>query len=227
MTLALFDLDNTLLTDDSDHLWGRFLEARGIVDAEHHRETNDRFQREYERGELDIEAFLRFALQPLADNDPSDLERWRSEFVRDWIEPIVAPAAGALIAWHRERGHTLVTVTATNRFITEPIVTRLGIPHLIATEPEIRNGRFTGHYIGTPTFQEGKIDALEKWCRDTDEPMAGAWFYSDSINDLPLLEHVARPHVVDPDGRLDGAALERGWPRLTLRAGPNPRELTG
>ncbi len=226
MTLALFDLDNTLLAGDSDHLWGEFLETRGIVDAAEHRALNERYHRDYQRGELDIDAFLRFALAPLADNDPADLERWRSEFLRDWLEPIIAPAALDLIAHHREQGHTLVTITATNRFITEPIVARLGIPNLLATEPERRDGRFTGRHVGTPTFREGKITALERWREIHGGTMAGSWFYSDSINDLPLLRQVANPVVVDPDPELAATARRADWRAITLRAAEHPVALS-
>lgn len=225
MTLALFDLDNTLLAGDSDHLWGQFLESRGVVDADEHRALNERFYREYQRGELDINAFLQFALRPLADNDPSELERWRSEFVSDWLEPCIAPAARTLVAHHRDQGHTLVTITATNRFITEAIVERLGIPNLLATEPEISGGRFTGRHVGTPTFREGKITALEHWRAVHGETMAGSWFYSDSINDLPLLRQVTNPVVVDPDPELAATARNAGWRAITLRAGEHPMPL--
>lgn len=223
VTLALFDLDNTLLADDSDKLWGEFLEHKRIVDPASHRERNERFHRDYEQGVLDIEAFLRFALQPLADNDPADLDRWRAEFLRDWIEPIIAPAAPALVEYHRDQGHTLVIITATNRFLTEPIAERLGIPYLLATEPEVRAGRFTGDYVGTPTFREGKITVLEHWRRQQGESLEASSFYSDSINDLPLLRAVDHPVVVDPDPQLNEAASRAGWRQLTLRAGPQPQ----
>lgn len=226
MTLALFDLDNTLLADDSDKLWGEFLEHKRIVDPTTHREQNERFHRDYERGELDIEAFLRFALKPLADNDPSDLDRWRAEFLRDWIEPVIAPASSKLIQHHRNQGHTLVIITATNRFLTEPIAERLGIPHLLATEPEVQAGCFTGNYTGTPTFREGKITVLDQWRHQHGESLLASTFYSDSINDLPLLQAVDHPVVVDPDPQLSAVASRSGWPRLTLRAAATPQPST-
>ena len=223
--LALFDLDNTLLAEDSDHLWGHFLADRRIVDKAGHREQNERFRCEYERGQLDIDAFLAFALAPLAANEPSDLYRWRAEFVRDWIEPVIAPAARQLVEQHRERGDTLAIVTATNRFITEPIAERFDIPHLLATEPEIQQGRFTGRHIGTPTFREGKITVLAEWLAHDGLSMAGSTFYSDSLNDLPLLRRVDHPVAVDPDPQLAEAARTAGWPIVTLRAGERPSRV--
>lgn len=225
MTLALFDLDNTLLAGDSDHLWGEFLAHKGIVDAPAHRESNERFHRDYQRGALDIDAFLRFVLQPLADNDPADLERWRAEFLSGWIEPIIAPAAERLLDQHRERGDTLVIITATNRFTTGPIAQRLGVSNLLATEPEMRDGRFTGRYLGTPTFREGKITVLDQWRRVHAESMQDSTFYSDSLNDLPLLRVVDYPVTVDPDPKLATAAREAGWPQLTLRTDKHPQSL--
>jgi HAD superfamily hydrolase (TIGR01490 family) len=227
LPLALFDLDNTLIGGDSDHLWGRFLVERGVVDGELYARENDRFLRAYEAGELDIHEFLQFALKPLADNAPDDLQRWRREFVSSGILPLVLPAARHLVERHRERGDTLVIVTATNRFVTQPIAELFDIPHLLATEPECVNGRYTGRCEGTPTFREGKILAIEQWLAAREDQLADASFYSDSHNDLPLLERVGRPVAVDPDPTLDAVARERGWPRLTLRAGPEPVTLNG
>ncbi len=224
MSLALFDLDNTLIGGDSDHLWGSFLVDRGVVDGALYARENDRFLRAYEAGELDIHEFLAFALKPLADNEPETLRRWREEFVGSGIHPIVLPAARSLVEWHRRRGDTLMIITATNRFVTEPIAALFDIPHLLATEPEWRNGRFTGRCDGTPTFREGKILALEQWLAERGEQLAEASFYSDSRNDLPLLERVSHPVAVDADPALEAVARERGWPRLTLRDGPEPVE---
>lgn len=226
MALALFDLDNTLIGGDSDHLWGRFLVERGVVDGDLYARENDRFLRAYEAGELDIHEFLAFALKPLADNEPEDLQLWREEFVSSGIHPIVLPAARHLVEHHRRRGDTLVIVTATNRFVTEPIAALFDIPHLLATEPECRDGRFTGRCDGTPTFREGKILALERWLAARGERLSDAAFYSDSRNDLPLLERVGHPVAVDADPALEAVARERGWPRLTLRAGLEPVERT-
>ena len=217
MALAIFDLDNTLIGGDSDYLWGRFLVERGIVDGETYERENLRFYEEYKAGNLDILEFLRFSLGPLAENDPEQLERWRAEFVNQMIRPIQLPAAQALIDRHRQAGDTLIIVTATNRFVTEPIAALLGIPHLLATEPERIEGRYTGNVIGTPCFQGGKITKLKGWLADTGHTLEGSWFYSDSHNDLPLLELVDHPVAVDPDESLTRLARHHDWPVVTLR----------
>lgn len=225
MDLAIFDLDNTLIAGDSDHLWGRFLVERGVVDGAHYARENERFLKAYEAGELDIQEFLAFALAPLAANRPDDLEAWREAFVEEMIRPIMLPAARALIERHASAGDTLLIITATNRFVTEPIARLLGIPHLLATEPERRGGRYTGRAVGVPTFREGKITALRRWRAERPDVGTRTHFYSDSRNDLPLLEAVTHPVAVDPDPVLSEEAKRRDWPRLTLREGPEPAEI--
>ena len=227
MQLAIFDLDNTLLGGDSDYLWGQYLIAQGAVSALEHESQNRRFMREYEAGQLDIATFLAFALQPLADNDYDTLCRWRQDFIAQHIEPRVLPAAQALVEQHRRRGHTLMIITATNRFVTEPIAERFGIPYLLATEPEIIDGAFTGRHTGTPTFQAGKIHALQAWLDAAGKQTDATHFYSDSHNDLPLLDHVDHPVAVDPDATLKAAAQANHWPIITLRNGNQPQALEG
>lgn len=217
MALAIFDLDNTLIGGDSDYLWGRFLAEHGIVDGEWYEQENLRFYEEYKAGTLDIFAFLRFSLRPLAENDPADLLRWRAEFIETTIRPIQLPAAQALIERHRDYGDTLLIITATNRFVTEPIANLLGIPHLIATDPEMRDGRYTGNVVGTPCFQQGKITRLNEWLNAQGGDLKGSWFYSDSHNDLPLLRLVDHPVAVDPDEPLTRHAKHHNWPVVTLR----------
>jgi HAD superfamily hydrolase (TIGR01490 family) len=217
MPLAIFDLDNTLIAGDSDYLWGLHLVERGVVDAESHRAANARFYDDYRAGRLDIDAFLRFALRPLADNDPADLQRWRAEFVAERIDPIILDPARDLVERHRAAGDTLLIITATNAFVTAPIAARFGIEHLIATEPEMRGGRYTGAVAGVPAFQHGKVERLGQWLDAHGASLEGSCFYSDSINDQPLLERVDRPHAVDPDPRLEALARGRGWPVLSLR----------
>ncbi len=217
MTLAIFDLDNTLIAGDSDYLWGRFVCERGIVDGADFAARNERFYRDYQRGELDIEAYLRFALAPLVGQSPQTLAAWHRDFMRSMIEPIMLPAARELIARHRESGHRLLVVTATNRFITEPIVRALGIRDLLACEGEIVDGRYTGEPAGVPSYAEGKVVRLRQWLADRDESLPGAYFYSDSHNDLPLLELVDNPVAVDPDDTLRARALEADWPIISLR----------
>lgn len=217
MALAIFDLDNTLLVDDSDHLWGEFLAEQGVVDGEHYREQNDRFLHEYQQGTLDIHEFLRFSLQVLARLEPGELARLRAGFIESKIAPIVAPLAPGLLARHREVGDRLMIVTATNRFVTEPIARLLGVDTLLATEPAKNGERYTGEVEGIPCFREGKVTRLEQWLAANGETLAGSSFYSDSHNDLPLLERVEHPTAVDPDPELHATAEDRGWPIISLR----------
>jgi len=217
MALAIFDLDNTLLAGDSDHLWGQFLVAQGLEDGTEFARTNDAFYRDYQEGNLDIDAFLRFSLRPLRDHPPELLESLRARFVRECIEPLMLPAARALVDRHRAAGDTLLIITASNTFITAPTAALFGVPHLIATDPEVHDGRFTGAVSGIPSFQAGKVARLEVWLAAQGESLAGSSFYSDSHNDLPLLERVDRPVAVDPDAVLREAALARGWDILSLR----------
>jgi len=217
MALAIFDLDNTLIAGDSDHLWGVYLVERGLVDEDLYERENDRFYREYRDGTLDIAEFLRFALRPLRDHPRALLESLRRDFMRERIEPIMLPAAQALIDQHRKAGDTLLIVTATNAFVTAPIAEALGVRHLIATLPEERNGAYTGEVYGTPAYREGKVVRLTAWMLERGHDLAGSSFYSDSHNDLPLLQRVDRPVAVDPDPRLRAEAQARGWPVLSLR----------
>ena len=227
MPLALFDLDNTLIAGDSDYEWGQFLVAAGKVDAEVYRWANECFYRDYQRGELDIYEYLRFALAPLAAMEPDELAAVHKQFMDEIISPIWLPQAEALVAKHRDQGHQLVIVTATNRFIVEPICQALGISEIIATEPEILNGRYTGEVVGTPSFKEGKVVRLQEWLAEHDlgsyqdtskgNGLYDSFFYSDSINDLSLLSIVSHPVAVDPDDELRREATERGWPIISLR----------
>lgn len=214
--LAMFDLDNTLLAGDSDYLWTRYLCQRGIVDAATFEETNTQFYHDYHAGCLDINAFLRFTLQPLRDNHLDDLLRWRAEFIRDCIEPIILPPARALVEQHRAAGDTLIIITATNSFVTRPIAACFDIPHLIATEPEFIENHYTGAVSGEPAFQDGKVTRLQQWLAEHSLSLQHSTFYSDSINDLPLLSIVDHPVAVNPDPRLTAIAQERGWPMLAL-----------
>jgi HAD superfamily hydrolase (TIGR01490 family) len=220
VTLALFDLDNTLIAGDSDHAWGEFLVEKGVVDGPHYREANDRFYRDYQAGTLDILAYLAFALEPLRRLEPARLNQLQAEFMRDCIADLWLPAARALLAQHRQQGHRLVIITATNSFITRPIAQALGVDDLIATEPELSEGRYTGRVLGTPCFQAGKVTRLTAWLQTHQQSLAGSYFYSDSINDVPLLEAVDHPVAVDPDPRLRAWAQARQVPIMSLRATP-------
>jgi HAD superfamily hydrolase (TIGR01490 family) len=216
MALAIFDLDNTLLAGDSDYLWGRFLVEKGAVDGLKYEQENERFYQLYKEGRLDIFEFLRFSLAPLRLHPRSRLERWRGEFLELHIAPLISEQARALVEKHRQAGDTLMIITATNAFVTQPIASRFGIEHLIATEPETLNGHYTGEVAGEPSFREGKVNRLETWLEAHDSNLQGSWFYSDSHNDLPLLERVDHPVAVDPDETLTQVAQNRQWPILQL-----------
>ena len=216
MPVAIFDLDKTLLSGDSDHAWGLYLAEIGIVDRELHEREQERYYAAYLAGTLDIDEFLRFQLRALRDNPVADLERWRAEFLVRKIQPMITAAARELVELHRRRGDTLLIVTATNRFITEPIAAEFSVHHLLATEPARENGRFTGAVSGIPCYRQGKLEHLHRWLEDHDEDLADSWCYSDSHNDLPLLRAVANPVAVNPDQVLATTAQEEGWPVLDL-----------
>ncbi len=215
--IALFDLDNTLIAGDSDYLWGCFLVEQGIVDGAEYEQANQRFYDQYKVGELDIYEFLAFQLRPLTQHPLEQLQQWRAKYIEEKIRPILLPGAVALIDRHRQQGDTLVIITATNRFLTEPIAQLYNIEHLLATEPALHNGRYTGGITGTPCFQDGKVEVLENWLASHNETLADSSFYSDSHNDLPLLKRVTQPTAVDPDEILNTHALSHGWPVISLR----------
>jgi len=220
MRLALFDLDNTLLAGDSDYEWGQFLVDRGILERTTYEAQNQAYYEQYAAGTLDIHEYLGFALRPLAEHTPADLGRWHAEFMAERILPMVSAPARALVRAHLERNDLCAIITATNSFVTAPIAREFGVAHLIATEPECRDGRFTGKVAGTPCFREGKLVRLGEWLSGQGRQLgafAESSFYSDSHNDLPLLERVSRPVAVDPDDTLAREAARRGWERISLR----------
>jgi len=220
MKLCLFDLDNTLLAGDSDYEWGQFLIDQGVLKREQYEAQNAEFYEQYKAGTLDIHEFLGFALRPLAAHTPEELERWHAEFMRSRIAPMIGAAARALVRRHLDAGELCAVVTATNSFVTAPIAREFGVEHLIATEPEKRNGRFTGKVAGIPCFREGKVKRLDAWLSARGQHLADfaeSTLYSDSHNDLALLERVTRPVAVDPDRELAAAARERGWAVMSLR----------
>lgn len=217
--LAIFDLDNTLIAGDSDYAFGQFLIQQGMVDAQVHAKINDDFYEDYKAGTLDITAYQRFALAPLIGLSPTALSTLHQTFMRDVIEGMALPKAQELIAHHRNQGHQLLVITATNRFVTAPIVTWLGIDHLIATEPSVGlSGEILGDIVGIPSFQEGKIQRLDLWLAQQSETFDEMWFYSDSRNDLPLLQKVTHPVAVDPDEVLREYAQNAGWSIISLRS---------
>lgn len=214
MRLAIFDLDHTLLNGDSDYLWGQFLVAQGLVDATAYARENQRFYDEYAAGTLDIHAFAAFSMAPLVRHGHEKLAALRPKFLAEQIEPIIAPGAQPLIEKHRAQGDALMILTATSRFITEPIAACLGIDTLLATEPERVDGRYTGRIAGTPCFGAGKLARLREWLNGREAHLT---FYSDSRNDLPLLRAADRAIAVDPDDTLRAEASQRGWPIISLR----------
>jgi HAD superfamily hydrolase (TIGR01490 family) len=217
MKLALFDLDNTLLEGDSDYEWAQYLIDTGVLDRDEYNARNDWFYERYKDGTLDIHEFLEFQLAPLAKHPRAQLDAWHRDFMAHRIRPIIRRKAVELIARHADAERAIVT--ATNRFITAPIAAELGIAQLIATDVEEVDGAFTGRPRGTPTFREGKIAALDAWLDARGRKLADyeSWFYSDSHNDLPLLERVDHPVAVDPDDTLRAHATRRGWPIISLK----------
>ncbi len=211
MTLAIFDLDHTLLNGDSDYLWGEYMVENRIVDEQAYRRRNQVFYTEYQRGELDNDTYLAFALEPLTRYSMKELHAWRTDYVENWIKPIVAPGTQNLLDRHRADNHELLIISATNLFITEPIAALLEVPTILSSEPEIIDNRYTGRYLGTPTFQHGKVDVLTEWLSGTGHELEHSYFYSDSINDLALLERVGYPVAVHPDDGLKAIAESRGW----------------
>jgi len=226
MTLAIFDLDNTLLRGDSDHSFGDFLISKGLVDALQHKARNDYFYQQYKSGGLDMVAYTEFVVSALRGMKRAQREALHADYMRDYIEPMMLPAAEALLETHRQHGDYCLIITATNRFITEPIAARLEVDALIATDLEIVDDEFTGRIVGIPSFQAGKVQRLTQWLSEYNGSLAAgaeplglhdSVFYSDSFNDLPLLECATRAVAVDPDTTLRDIAKSRGWEIISLR----------
>lgn len=220
MNLVLFDLDNTLLSGDSDFEWAQFLISRGVLDREVYEARNETFYAQYKAGTLDIHEFLDFQLKPLSRHPREELDRWHADFMAERILPIIEDAARGLVEETLASGATTAIVTATNSFVTRPIAAAFGIPHLVATEPEVIDGRFSGRVAGTPCFREGKIERVDLWLAQLGKRWSEfeqTWFYSDSLNDLPLLMRASHPVAVDPDATLARHAREAEWPVISLR----------
>ncbi len=217
MPLALFDLDNTLLAGDSDYLWGQHLVEMGAVDKGLYEHQNRKFYGDYRLGRLDIYEFLAFALQPLTQYPMDQLKEWRQAFISEKIAPIILPQGQQLIQSHRDQGNFPVIISATNGFITQPIAQLFGVDDLIATELEVINGQFTGQVSGTACFREGKIERLEHWLKAHDMTLTNSAFYSDSRNDIPLLDRVTYPIATDPDPELRSHAKAHNWQIISLR----------
>ncbi len=219
MDLALFDLDHTLLSGDSDYEWAQFLIEQGVLERGSYEARNEHFFSQYKAGRLDIHQFLEFQLAPLSRYPRERLDAWHSEFMRTKILPAIRAKGRELVRRHLRQGDLCAIVTSTNAFISAPIAREFGIVHLLATELEVRDGKFTGKPSGTPCFRQGKVTRLAEWLGGRGETLASfaaSWFYSDSLNDLPLLERVTHAVAVDPDETLRGEAAARGWRIISL-----------
>jgi len=221
LALAIFDLDHTLLSGDSDHSWGQFLVDNQLVDASVHQQRNDYFYEQYKRGELQIFEYLEFAMKPLTEHPLPLLLEMRERFLKERIEPLISDASRALLDKHRQQGDTLLIITATNGFVTYPIAELLGVEHIIAPHPEVVEGEYTGKIVGIPSFQHGKVERLHDWLKEHNQSLQGSYFYSDSHNDLPLLREVTHPVAVDPDETLAATAREQQWPIISLACTPD------
>ena len=220
MNLALFDLDNTILAGDSDYNWSRFLIQEGYLDGAIHAEKNEKFYADYKAGTLDIYAFVEFQFKPLARNPRTVLNQLLKKYVEEVIKPMITEKARALVKRHQDEGDLIIVITATNSFITKPIAELFGIKNLIGTDPEEKEGEFTGKVSGLPSFKEGKVTRLEAWLKGKNISLASfenSYFYSDSHNDLPLMQKVTHPVAVDSDDVLSEYAKSKGWPQISLR----------
>lgn len=225
MRLTIFDLDHTLLAGDSDYGWGQFMVRHGLVDAQDYAQKNAAFYAAYQAGNLDQAAYLAFSLEPLTRYSMEELDAWHRKFMVETIEPLTTARGRLVVAERLQAGDLVVIVTSTNSFITRPIAQAYGVEHLIATDPEVRDGRYTGRIAGIPAFREGKVTRLHSWLGQRGKRLdefAQSWFYSDSTNDLPLLETVTHPVAVDPDRELRQIAEQRRWPIITLRDQDSP-----
>jgi HAD superfamily hydrolase (TIGR01490 family) len=220
LNLALFDLDNTILAGDSDYNWSRFLIQEGYLDGAIHAEKNEKFYADYKAGTLDIFAFVEFQFKPLARNPRTVLNQLLKKYVEKVIKPMITEKARALVKRHQEEGDLIIVITATNSFITKPIAELFGIENLIGTDPEEKEGEFTGKVSGVPSFKEGKVTRLEAWLKGKNLSLTSfekSYFYSDSHNDLPLMQKVTHPVAVDSDDVLSEYAKSKGWPQISLR----------
>jgi HAD superfamily hydrolase (TIGR01490 family) len=219
MKLALFDLDHTLLPIDSDQSWGAFTVDLGWHDRDAFTQKNDAFYLDYQAGTLDIHDYVRFGAEAFCQRGPAEAAKAHAKFMRDVVQPAVLPEALALVKKHRDAGEHTLIITATNEFVTRPIAQAFGVHDLIAVElVRDAKGWFTNEILGVPSLREGKVQRLQQWLtsKGLDWTDVDTTFYSDSRNDLPLLERVNHPVATNPDDTLRAVALEKGWPILEL-----------
>jgi HAD superfamily hydrolase (TIGR01490 family) len=217
--IALFDLDYTLLGGDATFEWIHFLVRKGAIDGGHIT-LLDKYYEDYGKGTLDIVAFLHFDFGALASHPRAKMEALREEYLVKQIEPIILPRARELIASHEARGHVTAIVTAANSFLTAPIARMIGVKHLLASDPEMANGEYTGKIAGIACFHEGKIEKLDAWLKSRGEALSNypeSYFYGDSQSDVPLMEKVTHPVAVGSDETLGKIAQARNWPVISLR----------
>jgi len=217
LILAIFDLDDTLLSGDSDHAWFEFLCDENLIDGARYRKENERFYGQYREGALDVDGYLKLVCSLLAGLDQSQVCSYRARFVKERIKPLMQHKAAELVAHHRDQSHLLLVITSTLDFIVQPIVDLFGIPYLIAPQAERAEGAFNGRFVGVPSYREGKVTRLRSWLAEREIKVEESYFYSDSHNDIALLEEVTHPVVVDPDATLRRHAEEKGWRIISLR----------
>jgi HAD superfamily hydrolase (TIGR01490 family) len=218
--LALFDLDNTLLAGDSDYNWSLFLISEGLLDAKTHHDRNEQFYADYKNGSLNIVEFLKFQLMPLSQHSKKFLDELHLKYMQKIIRPMMTEKAQNLVDKHKAAGDLCVVITATNSFVTKPIATAYGIEHLIGSDPEMVNGEYTGGVSGVPSFQAGKVTRINQFLAERSKKLSDfetSYFYSDSHNDLPLMQLVTNPVAVDADEILTAYAIEKAWPLISLR----------
>ncbi len=218
--LALFDLDNTLLAGDSDYNWSLFLIGEGLLDAKTHHDRNEQFYADYKEGRLNIVEFLKFQLKPLSEHPKAFLDELHKKYMQKIIRPMMTEKAQNLVDEHKKNGDLCIVITATNSFVTKPIATAYGVEYLIGSDPEMVNGEYTGGVTGVPTYKEGKVTRLNQWLVERGKKLSDfgiSYFYSDSHNDLALMQLVTNPVAVDADATLKKVAEEKGWPQMTLR----------
>jgi len=223
MNLALFDLDHTLMPGDSDHEWGRFMVRLGMVEEAGFARAHEQFYADYKAGTLDIHAYLRLMLGSIAKYSRAQLADRHAQFMREVIAPMILPPAVELVRSHQKNGDLCCMITATNAFVTVPIGAAFGIENVIASEAETEDGSpggaYTGEPAGLPSFREGKVVRTEAWLKSLGKDWSSfqrTYFYSDSLNDIPLLEKVTDPVATNPDDTLRAFALQKGWRILEL-----------